>query len=112
MGWIADHGLIEIAYLYLDLAYSVRDRAEISKVAIAADPYGRSLGKRSLLMPLKPFIEFDGVSTNIGMRRTRHLEVSSPDQGFSASIRTHKSFMDLRHLLPRACRQDDTRGGG
>lgn len=41
MGWIANDGLIEVAYLDLDLAGSICHRPQISDVAIAADPYRR-----------------------------------------------------------------------
>jgi hypothetical protein len=39
---IADYGLVEVAYLDVDVAFNVGDRPEVSGMAIPAYPYIRS----------------------------------------------------------------------
>jgi hypothetical protein len=72
MGRIADHGLIEIAYLNGDPALGVRQRPEISHMAVPANPYRRPF-RNFAGARLKPLVKLNRAATNIGVRGARHL---------------------------------------
>jgi hypothetical protein len=50
-------------------------------------------------VPLKPFVEFDSIPSDISMRRPRHLQVSSFRQDCTARIRTREGFFDLHFRI-------------
>ena len=70
---IADHGLVQIADLDIDLAFRVGEGPEVAGMAIAADPHGRPVGDVAVELA-QPFVMLDRIAPNEGMRRFRHFQ--------------------------------------
>ena len=75
---VADHCLVEVADLDLDMAYGIGHGPEVAEVAITADPDRRALGQGGLLVAGQPLVELGRVATHISMGRARHLEAAGP----------------------------------
>jgi hypothetical protein len=54
---IADHGLIEIADLDIDLAVDIGQRTQITDMAISANPDWRALRHLAIIRGGKPLVE-------------------------------------------------------
>ncbi len=68
MSWIADHRLIKVADLNIDLALDIGNRPDVPGVAIATDPdIGTSRNRRSHRPALQPLVERDGIATHVGV---------------------------------------------
>ncbi len=80
MHGVADHRLIQVADLNRDLAIGIGDRTQIAEVAIAADPDRRPCGFSTTLRAAQPLIEPGGAAAHVGLRRSRHLQVSTQQQ--------------------------------
>jgi hypothetical protein len=64
MGRITDNGLIEIAYLNVDVAFNVGYRSDISGMPIPTYPYIGSNRNRCLnRLAAKPFVELRRITT-------------------------------------------------
>ncbi len=48
VGRVADHGLVEVTDLDVDLALAVGDRSEVAGMAVAADPNGRAVREAAI----------------------------------------------------------------
>jgi hypothetical protein len=71
---ITDDGLIKVPNLDCNAAVNRPNRAEISDMAIAADPHRRPFGQGAGLLFFEPLVEFDGAAADIGMRRASHFQ--------------------------------------
>jgi hypothetical protein len=78
--------LIKVSDLDQNPAFRVRDRAKVADVAIAANPDSGAIGKLAAATAAKPFVEFDGASAHIGVRRSRHFEVPRLGQSLLALL--------------------------
>lgn len=63
MSWIADYGLIKVANLHIDVAFSICDRSEVTYVAIATDPYRGSLRQILTCRSFEPFVKLARLAT-------------------------------------------------
>ena len=70
---IADDSLIQVANLNIDSALCIRDRTEITHMAVTANPNCRAFRERGARIGGEPFVKLLGVSPNIGMGGARHL---------------------------------------
>jgi hypothetical protein len=70
---IADDRLVEIADLDFVFAFSIRSRAEISSVAVAADPDRRSFRRGAPFHVREPMVEPPGAAADILRSGTRHF---------------------------------------
>ena len=68
MGWIADHGLIQVADLDGDLAVRIGDRTEIAEMAVAANPDRRPFGYGATFLARQPLIESGGAAAHVCLR--------------------------------------------
>src|SRR5580704_358307 len=102
MSGISNHGLIEIADLDQDPALRVRERAQVSQMAITANPNGRALRQlapgAALEPPVKPF----GAAADESMRGPRHLEITNRSESLCPVARIY-------HLMPRAASHEKVR---
>src|ERR1035438_3042762 len=77
MCWIADDGLVQVSDFDFDLAFCVRYRAEVSNVAVTADPDSRPFRQASSFERVQPLVELQGIASNVGLRRHRHFKVAA-----------------------------------
>ena len=73
---IADHRLVEIPDLHVNLAVGSRQRPQVSRVAIAANPDRRPFRHGALASPLEPSVELYRAAADVGMRGARHLQIA------------------------------------
>jgi hypothetical protein len=71
---VSDNGLIEISDLDGNASIDGRDRPEVSRMTVAADPNRRSFWKRAALLILKPCVEFDGAAAHVSVCRAGHFK--------------------------------------
>ena len=83
MGWIADHSLIEIAYLHTHFAVGIRQRPQIAGMAVAKNPHGRPFGERAALLRLQTLIELYCAPTDISVSLPSHFATTEGSPQFS-----------------------------
>ena len=96
---VADHRLVKVAYLDLDLALSIGYRAEIAVVAVATDPHRGPLRKRVASPSRQPVIELYRAASHIPVRAFRHLAAALFFQHLRASGKVHRCVWRLLLIL-------------
>jgi hypothetical protein len=89
---VADHSLVEVAYLNVNPPLRVGERPEITGMTVAADLYRRPLWDGPLTTLLQPLVELHGVAAYVRVSRTRHLEPSAFGEHGSAVAGGWKRF--------------------
>src|ERR1700730_2430428 len=98
MGRVSDDGLIEIAYLDVDIPVDVGQRSEIAQMAIAANPQHQA--RRELTASLfEPLVEFLCASSHIGVRVARHLQITGLQKKLYALPRSKHFQIIASHSL-------------
>src|ERR1700676_1792405 len=99
---IADDGLVKVPDLDIHASIGTGNRAEITDVAIPANPDRGSFGQRSALLLLKPLVEFDRAAADIGVCGARHFEGLSETQDRNAVVGAH-GLLGCHYLLVLKC---------
>src|ERR1700678_3789916 len=93
MSRIPNDSLIQVADLDFNSAGGIRDRTEVSRVAVTTDPYRRPFGKRPVFLRFKPFVKLDRVSTHVCMRRSGHFTISRRAEDSLAVFGSGETFL-------------------
>ena len=86
MGGVADHRLVQVAYLHGQRAPGAGDGAEIADMAVAADPHRRALRQGGVRVA-QPFVKLRGAAAHVGVGRGGHLAVALGRQQLGALLR-------------------------
>ena len=91
--------LIHVTDLNLDFTVDVGDGTKIPCMTIPADPDVRSHRQESSnLVAVQPLIELHRVTTNVGVSRLRHFEMTLAGQHGLAVFRGEEGFSKISFL--------------
>src|ERR1700689_616550 len=93
MGGVSNHCLVEIADLHQDAAFGVRQRAQVSQMAVTANPDWRPVRQIASGAAFQPLVKPFGTATDESMRRPCHLEIANCGQNLWSVAR-------INHFVP------------